>query len=129
MGSSLWCPRKHGRIRSHPDAVDGGQGSWCFHHNDGRREGCARHTAGAEVGGAKGHGARGHSIEASGYGHGGGECSAGGCEPADVICQRRDDSRDWRAGNVDVDGHGSVNVNVNVNVQASRCLIEEAQVL
>jgi hypothetical protein len=101
MGSSLWCARKHSCIWTHPDATDGCKGGWRVHHNGGRREGCARHTAGAEVGGSQGHGARGHPTEATRFGDGGSERRTCCCESVDVVCQWRDNSSNWWAGNVD----------------------------
>jgi hypothetical protein len=101
MGSKLRRARKHSGIRTHPDALDCGKGSWCFHYDKGRREGCTRYTVGAE-GGAQGDGTHGYSTEATGNRDGGRKCSTGARVSVDELCEWRDHQGHWWSWYVNV---------------------------
>lgn len=101
MGSSVRRAREYGCVWTYPDEVDGCEGGGCVHYDTGRREGRAGYTICAE-GGAKGPGAHGYSIEATGYGDGGGECGSGTGESVDELREWRDNSRYWWTRNVDI---------------------------
>jgi hypothetical protein len=90
MGPPIRRPRKHGGLRTHPDATHGSKRGGRVRHYPRRREGGAGHTAGAE-GWGEGPRTHGHSAEETGQRDRGSECGAGGCESTVQLRQWADD--------------------------------------